>query len=123
MRIFKAIKHWIRNLFFPVAKQKATNTVNEKLKDGFQFVIVEEIPEVLKLNTIYILNEGCLAEALFFMCPCGCGADIQLNLLKDSSPLWKYSITNDQITISPSIWRKVGCRSHFFIRGGILVWA
>ncbi|MFX8036043.1 DUF6527 family protein [Acinetobacter baumannii] len=25
-------------------------------------------------------------------------------------------------TLSPSIWRSKGCRSHFFVREGLIVW-
>jgi hypothetical protein len=48
---------------------------------------------------------------------------IQLNLLPDAEPLWSLTKHRDgTVTLSPSIWRQKGCRSHFFIRKGQIEW-
>jgi hypothetical protein len=65
-----------------------------------------------------------MPDSLVFRCPCGCHTDIFLNLLKDAKPIWRFHISKkNKITITPSIWRKVGCKSHFFIRKGKIEWA
>ena len=52
----------------------------------------------------------------FFRCPCGCNAQIILNLIPGASPCWSVSGN----TISPSINRAVGCKSHFSIKNAIV---
>jgi len=62
-------------------------------------------------------------DSLAFKCPCGCDTTIFLNLLFDAKPRWKYYITKKgNISISPSVWRKVGCKSHFYIRESRISW-
>ena len=56
-------------------------------------------------------------------CPCGCGSVLDVNLLPDDKPIWRASVTPDDLpTLHPSVWRKVGCKSHFFMRDGGIVW-
>ncbi|MGD9420073.1 MAG: DUF6527 family protein [Verrucomicrobiota bacterium JB025] len=58
------------------------------------------------------------------LCPCGCGCLIHLNLLFDlSRPRWDVRQEADgSATITPSIWRNNGCRSHFVLRHGRIRW-
>ncbi|WP_366809845.1 DUF6527 family protein [Sphingomonas sp.] len=56
-------------------------------------------------------------------CPCGCGETIELMLLPEVRPRW--SLTLDQLdrpSLSPSVWRRTGCRSHFWLRCGRVTW-
>lgn len=56
-------------------------------------------------------------------CPCGCGDLIQLSLLERDSPSWRLTVDESNFpTLSPSIWRSKECRSHFFVREGLIVW-
>ncbi len=57
-----------------------------------------------------------------FVCPCGCGELTHLNFIKDTN-CWTVDIKDGKATISPSILRTIGCRSHFFIQNGKVVWA
>ncbi len=89
----------------------------------YSFEIVGEIPNSIPAKQILVVSEGGQPDTLAFKCPCGCKSVIQLNLLQDAKPCWKYRVTaNGEITISPSIWRKVGCKSHFFLRRGRIEW-
>ena len=57
-----------------------------------------------------------------FRCPCGYNSVINLNLLKAAETSMEiFSLR--QITIYPSIWRKVGCGSHFHVRKGKIQWS
>lgn len=57
------------------------------------------------------------------LCPCGCGALLDMNLLHDTLPVWEYTHHQDHtVTLSPSIFRKVGCRSHFWFRESRVYW-
>ena len=85
---------------------------------------VADEPKDIKAGTLYIVIDGDDPDTIIFKCPCGCNADIYLNLLKDARPNWSFCVNQKgKITISPSIWRKAGCKSHFFIRNGKVSWA
>ena len=88
----------------------------------FTTIRVEEPPEVLRSRTVYLLGEGEHIWSVAMLCPCGCGEQIQLSTL-DSRPRWSVEIEGDgSVTLSPSVWRTVGCRSHFFLRSGLVLW-
>jgi len=68
----------------------------------------------IESKIVYVLDE--LHEwATFFVCPCGCGDVVELNLLPDASPAWKVNNVDGIAVISPSIQKKTGCKSHFII--------
>jgi hypothetical protein len=83
----------------------------------------EQLPQQLSGYIVYIIGlEGneWLAE---MVCPCGCGAIVFLNLLQDEFPNWKWHVNADgNVTLSPSVWRTVGCKSHFYLRNGEIQW-
>jgi hypothetical protein len=57
------------------------------------------------------------------VCPCGCGHLIQLSLLQADSPRWRLQTDRGgKVSISPSVWRSLGCQAHFFVRGGRIIW-
>jgi hypothetical protein len=57
------------------------------------------------------------------ICPCGCKEVINLNLLKTVRPRWSVKEHPDRtVTLTPSVWRQKGCRSHFFLRRGRIEW-
>jgi hypothetical protein len=57
------------------------------------------------------------------LCPCGCGETLHMSLLPDSHPKWKLLRHDDgTVSLHPSVWRTKGCRSHFFLRNGMIVW-
>ncbi len=89
----------------------------------FDFVIVEDVPDLITEGKVFIISENNHPEMIIFKCPCGCKKDIHLNLLKDAKPRWSYTINNKgNINLSPSIWRKVGCKSHFILHNGRINW-
>lgn len=79
-------------------------------------------PASAQPGTVHIVGESRRAWALLLKCPCGCGDDIWLNLLKGHPQRWRYRVRQDQVTIRPSINRVVGCRSHFLITNGEVEW-
>jgi len=82
------------------------------------------LPEKIQDKTIFIVGEVDNPWLLAFNCPCGCNSLIQLNLLKDVYPGWRYMINKKKkINIFPSIWRTVGCKSHFNVRNSKVIWA
>lgn len=85
-------------------------------------VRVEEPPEALRPRTVYLLGEGENIWSVAMLCPCGCGEQIQLSTI-GGRPRWSVETESDgTVTLTPSVWRKVGCESHFFLRRGVIQW-
>jgi hypothetical protein len=105
----KWMKRWLQQLSHPVQK--------------YGYLFVNDIPDIIAAKKIYVVQEGTEPETLVFKCPCGCCATIQLNLLKDSSPRWRCTIVKKKINIAPSIVRRKGCKSHFWIQKGKVIWS
>lgn len=83
-----------------------------------------ELPERLSAQHLYVVGESGENWYAAMLCPCGCGAVIDLNLVPPGRPCWKLSVHDDGIpTLSPSVWRQVGCGAHFFLKKGRIVWA
>jgi hypothetical protein len=81
------------------------------------------MPRRLASDVVYILTEDGQPWQAVMICPCGCGAVLEMNLLPDDRPVWKASFgKKGRPTLHPSIWRKVGCKSHFFVREGQVIW-
>lgn len=80
-------------------------------------------PKSLKTKTLYILTEDGVPWQAAMICPCGCGEKLDLNLLPDERPCWRFrSDEKSRATLEPSVWRKVGCKSHFWLRSGRIIW-
>jgi hypothetical protein len=89
----------------------------------FTTVLVGDLPDDLRARTIYLVGEDGHLWCAAILCPCGCGDVIQLNLLEAARPSWKVRESSDgTISIEPSVWRQKGCRSHFFVRKGVIEW-
>ena len=84
---------------------------------------VENPPASLEPLAVYLIGEENPWSAAL-LCPCGGEATISLSLIRHDRPSWRAQIHADgTVTLWPSIWRKSGCCSHFFIRRGRTVWA
>lgn len=71
---------------------------------------------------IHLLDEGESWSAAFF-CPCGCGDVVEIALLDGVKPRWCLQVDHrGRPTLSPSVWRNDGCRSHFWIKKGKVHW-
>ena len=100
------------------------NALFGRRAEPYRVVLVEgRFPALLHQRRIYILTEDGDPWEARFVCPCGCKQELDLNLLPDQRPTW--TITQDQegiATIHPSVWRHVGCKSHFFVQNGVVNW-
>ena len=80
-------------------------------------------PPRLRRLTLYVLKEDGTPWQAAMICPCGCGATLEMNLLPDERPMWRYDVSAKGFpSLKPSVWRQVGCRSHFFLRSGQIIW-
>jgi len=101
--------------------------VRDRLKRGrpqFHVTNVDDMPERLNDGMVYVVGSRQNPWAAVFLCPSGCGARVELNLLGEVSPAWRVVRHPDNTaSIWPSVHRKVGCRSHFWIERGYVVHA
>jgi hypothetical protein len=83
----------------------------------------EELPDDLRPGVVYVLGENRFRWSVATLCPCGCGAVLQMSVMQEGRPRWQLHEHEDgTISLHPSVWRKEGCRSHFFLRRGKVVW-
>lgn len=99
------------------------NRVRGFFSSKYNLRLVEDEPETIKSKTIYVIGDEEFQAIAVMLCPCGCNSKIHLNLLSGNKPTWSVLSKRGIPTLKPSIWRKVGCESHFFIRSGKVVWA
>ncbi len=82
-----------------------------------------DFPDKFDGDRIYLIGEDEHIWFAGFLCPCGCQTPVQLSLLSSSEPHWTFSQHWDgTISLSPSVWRKDACRSHYFVRRGFIEW-
>lgn len=94
-------------------------------KADFEVQFVEEMPDHDNIPSGVIAIVGGLdwAKWALFKCPCGCGDALTLSLMKSFKPRWRLRLDKrNRATLSPSVWKKDGCRSHFYIRKSKLKW-
>jgi hypothetical protein len=79
---------------------------------------VEFIPKTLQSGVLYVSRKYQTASHL---CCCGCGSKV-VTPLKPGG--WQLTTRRGNVTLNPSIgsWG-LPCQSHYFIRGGRIVWA
>lgn len=86
-------------------------------------VLCEDTPDELRPGCLYIQVDGGAPFASVLQCPCGCGQRVDLNHI-GRSPIWRMSIDpSGRLSLHPSVWRRTGCRSHFWVRRNEIVWA
>lgn len=86
-------------------------------------VVVEDPPDLPLDRVLYVVG-GAAPWCAVLRCPCRCGATIAVSLVAADRPSWSFAAdAAERPTLTPSIHRNVGCRSHFFLRSGRIVWA
>jgi hypothetical protein len=105
-------------------RKKLHNWLKHLKIKKYKYQFVPDVPDVLYRKTIYVVQNEGYAWQIIMLCPCGCNKNLHMNLMKDYKPYWTFKIDKRRrITLYPSIHRIVGCRSHFFIKKGKVVWA
>jgi hypothetical protein len=81
------------------ARVNSRASVSEHLKDPGDAVIVD--------------RQG--PRWLVLSCPCGCGAEVPVNLDRRAGPAWRIYESPRGTSVYPSVWRDTDCESHFII--------
>lgn len=86
--------------------------------DRMRLELVEFMPSILESGVLYVSQKYRTSAHL---CACGCGEKIRTQL----GPLgWRFTNGRSGPSLYPSIgnWQKP-CRSHYFIKKGLVIWA
>jgi len=105
--------------------QKLRNWCNRLFKKEkfYKYKFVEDVPDELRPDILYIISNDDFYWQVLMLCPCGCKKALHMNLMKGNNPSWKYEIDKKKrISLHPSVNRTFGCKSHFFLRKGRIVW-
>lgn len=107
LNVLQGLIHWVGKLLF---------------SPEYVPVEVKDFPPRVESGIVYVVRDGDEPDSLIFKCPCGCNEIIYLNLLTDTHPVWKFKINKfGLISIVPSVWRTVRCKSHFFLTRGRII--
>jgi len=90
-----------------------------------KLTVIEDdvLPADLPRRDLILLREDGEDWSVGFRCPCGCGDTIELAVIAGARPRWDVTAdAQGKPTLSPSVWRQKGCRSHFWVRGGRIYW-
>lgn len=88
----------------------------------YRYKLSDDLPESLENRTIYVQGNynPWLASML---CPCGCGDVLHINLIPTRKPVWGIQLLpNGLVSLQPSLWKKTGCKSHFYLKKGRINW-
>ena len=79
--------------------------------------------EKIATRHFYIVARNNQPKWALFLCPCGCKEVITLSLQRAHYPRWTASPSKDnRPNLRPSVWRDVGCFSHFILQDGRIYW-
>ena len=101
--------------------RKTFNRIRGWFSSSYSIVEMLEDPINPRKENLYLIGEKDDPYFLIMLCPCGCLSVIKLSLLNDDSPNWIIFL-DKKITLYPSIWRKIGCESHFWVKKGKIYW-
>lgn len=94
-------------IVFPEIKNVASPPPNEEVEPG----------------VFYQVMRGDKPKWTLFLCPCGCRSVITLSLQPVHRPHWTIRLSHDgRPSMRPSVWRDIGCLSHFWVDDGRSYW-
>ncbi|WBH17724.1 DUF6527 family protein [Sphingomonas radiodurans] len=106
------LHHWWRN-----TKERWRPWRRLRVADG------DTLPATLPSRDLVVVRDDGEDWSVGMRCPCGCGDTIELVLVAEAKPRWSLAFDrHGRPSLSPSVWRRAGCRSHFWVRGGRVEW-
>jgi hypothetical protein len=91
---------------------------------AYKATYVSDPPDTAKRNQLFVVGTRTDPFQVVMGCPCGCRRPIYLDLVPShGAQHWKLEVSPSALpTLSPSVWRVDGCRSHFLLKAGRVVW-
>lgn len=109
--------------WFPIARARATLSWLARFRRRYAAIHVDDDPETTSPYSVYVVGEDGHHWYVAFGCPCGCGETIKLSVIPGDRPGWQVrEHWSGTVSLSPSVWRQVGCKSHFWLRKGKVRW-
>ena len=109
------IKKWLKDVWSWLIGQSPTAPT-------YRTVEVDDVPDRVDPGTVVLVGDHGKAWLAVMKCPCACGETIQLPLTSTSGARWAISGRSTEPTLKPSVWRTSGCRSHFILSRGSVIW-
>jgi len=79
--------------------------------------------EAVEPGVFFRVMRGDKPKWVLFQCPCGCRTVITLSLQLAHRPHWgAHRSKQHRPSLRPSVWRDVGCFSHFVVDDGRVYW-
>ncbi len=124
--MLKRFFRWLAGLFGDASPQaRPAPTSSAPCEHGAWYVARsdDDVPDEPAAGVLHLIADGSGNHWLAVMrCPCGCGATIQLPMSPPARPCWHLRGNMQAPSLWPSVRRKTGCRSHFVVRGGAILW-
>lgn len=70
----------------------------------------------------YALVQRGLLRSVVMACPDGCGETVVINLDPRAGKAWRLDRRGEGPTLYPSVWKEHGCKAHFVVWRGFIVW-
>ena len=116
--------HWLRALR-QIEFARLWRDARERVLPRWRAEILDFdiLPADLPNRRLVVTRDGDECWSAGMRCPCGCRELIELPLIEEADQHWTLVV--DQAghpTLAPSVWRRTGCRSHFWLREGRVRW-
>ena len=82
----------------------------------------EAVEQLRAPGDCVVVERGGVTRQLVMQCPDGCGEVISVNLDRRSGPAWRLYKGRGLWTLYPSIDKPTGCKSHFILSYGKIIW-
>ena len=105
--------------------RKYASRLSRFFKPRRKLVVIDgdSLPSDLPRRDVVLAREGGDDWCVGMRCPCGCKRVIELLVFPEAKPSWRVSVNRKgHPTLHPSVWLKDGCKSHFWLRDGIVIW-
>lgn len=92
---------------------------------GRRLIVVsgDSLPKELPESDLVLARDEGEDWCVGMKCPCGCGRSLELLLIPEARPRWKLTVdAQGRPSLYPSVWLKDGCKSHFWIKDGVVEW-
>lgn len=84
---------------------------------------IDAPPKRLPWRDLVLLRADEEDWSVVMACPCGCGQRVELPLIREAAQRWRLNYGEDRLpSLYPSVWLREGCRSHYHLRGGKVLW-
>jgi hypothetical protein len=95
----------------------------ESFERPVRAAFVAERPTELVPRVLYVTSAGEKPAFGFMRCPCGCGETLHLRFAGERRPRWRVTAdAGGRASLTPSVWRSTGCKSHFILSAGRVQW-